>query len=162
MLFKPHHGLFVVHVITGWYRGIFVWEYLLLSETWNMNSLSWCMNFKVTFYRKSTIFLKWLFLFWDIVNDFSMSSYWNQNVFFPQLLSPDLNGDFNSLGSNAASDVSWENIDENESKMIRWVPDHAVTHCAECESSFGFLVRKHHCRFVSNSLKLTGGGGALL
>lgn len=66
------------------------------------------------------------------------------------LLSPDVNGDFNSLGSNAASDVSWENIDENESKMIRWVPDHAVTHCAECESGFGFLVRKHHCRNCGN------------
>ncbi|XP_062570524.1 myotubularin-related protein 4-like [Saccostrea cucullata] len=66
------------------------------------------------------------------------------------LLSPDVNGDFNSLGSNAASDVSWENIDESESKMIRWVPDHAVTHCAECEAGFSLLVRKHHCRNCGN------------
>ena len=56
--------------------------------------------------------------------------------------------DMPSLGSNAASDVSWEQIDEADTKMTRWIPDHAVTHCAECDRGFGFIYRKHHCRFV--------------
>ncbi|GAB1609551.1 myotubularin-related protein 3-like isoform X2, partial [Argonauta hians] len=57
-------------------------------------------------------------------------------------------GEPHSLGhcSNAASDVSWEHIDEKDSKMTLWVPDHAVTHCAGCEAAFWFVRRKHHCR----------------
>ncbi|XP_060076299.1 myotubularin-related protein 3-like [Ylistrum balloti] len=56
-------------------------------------------------------------------------------------------GDFQSLGgcSNAASDASWEQIDDMESKLVKWVPDHAVTHCGNCDLSFGMINRKHHC-----------------
>ncbi|XP_033747219.1 myotubularin-related protein 3-like [Pecten maximus] len=61
-------------------------------------------------------------------------------------------GDFQSLGgcSNAASDVSWEQIDDTESKLVKWVPDHAVTHCGNCDLSFGMINRKHHCRNCGN------------
>ncbi|XP_021374659.1 myotubularin-related protein 3-like isoform X1 [Mizuhopecten yessoensis] len=61
-------------------------------------------------------------------------------------------GDFQSLGgcSNAASDVSWEQIEDTESKMVKWVPDHAVTHCGNCDLSFGMINRKHHCRNCGN------------
>ncbi|KAJ8312915.1 hypothetical protein KUTeg_010288 [Tegillarca granosa] len=61
-------------------------------------------------------------------------------------------GEFASIGaySNAASDVSWEHIDKNESKVTKWVPDHAVTHCAQCESAFGIFNRRHHCRNCGN------------
>ncbi|XP_071094279.1 phosphatidylinositol-3,5-bisphosphate 3-phosphatase MTMR3-like isoform X1 [Haliotis cracherodii] len=57
-------------------------------------------------------------------------------------------GDFHSLGnvSNPASDVSWEQVDDGESKMTLWVPDHAVTHCAGCDYAFSLVRRKHHCR----------------
>lgn len=61
-------------------------------------------------------------------------------------------GDFQSLGgcSNAASDVSWEQIDDADSKLVKWVPDHAVTHCGNCDLSFGMINRKHHCRNCGN------------
>ncbi|KAH9503925.1 Myotubularin- protein 3 [Bulinus truncatus] len=57
-------------------------------------------------------------------------------------------GELCSLGSygNPASDASWENIDESESKMTLWVPDDAVTHCADCGCLFWAANRKHHCR----------------
>ncbi|XP_069134648.1 LOW QUALITY PROTEIN: phosphatidylinositol-3,5-bisphosphate 3-phosphatase MTMR3-like, partial [Argopecten irradians] len=61
-------------------------------------------------------------------------------------------GDFQSLGgcSNAASDVSWEQIDDTDSKLVKWVPDHAVTHCGNCDLTFGMINRKHHCRNCGN------------
>ncbi|XP_050407864.2 myotubularin-related protein 3 [Patella vulgata] len=63
-------------------------------------------------------------------------------------LPEDYDGDHCSLGniSNPASDVSWENLDYKESPMIMWIPDHAVTHCACCQSQFWTAKRKHHCR----------------
>ena len=56
----------------------------------------------------------------------------------------------NSLGggSTAASDLSWEQVEEHDAPLTRWVPDHAVTHCGSCELKFGIVWRKHHCRFV--------------
>lgn len=63
---------------------------------------------------------------------------------------PDSGGsEFHSLGnySNAASDVSWEQVDEKDSNMTMWIPDHAVTHCAGCEGAFWMAKRKHHCRY---------------
>lgn len=57
-------------------------------------------------------------------------------------------GEFSSLGaeSNPASDVSWEQVDEKDSKITLWVPDHVVTHCAACGGNFWIGRRKHHCR----------------
>lgn len=48
--------------------------------------------------------------------------------------------------SNAASDASWDQMDDPEVQLTRWVPDHTVTQCASCESEFGMIRRKHHCR----------------
>ncbi|PVD33089.1 hypothetical protein C0Q70_08538, partial [Pomacea canaliculata] len=61
--------------------------------------------------------------------------------------SPD-GGEMSSLGtvSNPASDVSWEQVDERDSKITLWVPDHVVTHCASCDCPFWLGRRKHHCR----------------
>ena len=67
-------------------------------------------------------------------------------IFQLPFLEINANGDMNSIGSNAASDVSWEQIDETDAKLVRWVPDHAVTHCADCGQVFNLVVRKHHCR----------------
>lgn len=63
--------------------------------------------------------------------------------------SPD-GGEMSSLGtvSNPASDVSWEQVDERDSKITLWVPDHVVTHCASCDCPFWLGRRKHHCRHV--------------
>ncbi|RUS70884.1 hypothetical protein EGW08_021356 [Elysia chlorotica] len=57
-------------------------------------------------------------------------------------------GELSSLGtvSNAASDASWEAIDDSEEKIVMWVPDSLVTHCAGCDSQFWMAKRKHHCR----------------
>ena len=48
--------------------------------------------------------------------------------------------------SNAASDASWDQMDDPEVNIVRWVPDHTVTHCAGCDTMFTMLKRKHHCR----------------
>ncbi|WAR04039.1 MTMR3-like protein [Mya arenaria] len=48
--------------------------------------------------------------------------------------------------SNAASDASWDQMDDPEVNMTRWVPDHSVTHCAGCDTQFTWRIRRHHCR----------------
>lgn len=57
-------------------------------------------------------------------------------------------GELSSLGteSNPASDVSWEQVDERESRVTLWVPDHVVKNCAACSEDFWIGRRKHHCR----------------
>jgi hypothetical protein len=63
-------------------------------------------------------------------------------------MSPDSNGEMNSLGGcSNASDVSWEQLDESDAKIVKWVPDYVVTHCAGCNTGFGIVKRKHHCRY---------------
>ncbi|KAL3856141.1 hypothetical protein ACJMK2_010931 [Sinanodonta woodiana] len=58
------------------------------------------------------------------------------------------NAEIQSLGnaSTAASDASWDQVDDQDSKLTLWVPDHIVTHCAGCQKQFTVLRRKHHCR----------------
>lgn len=51
-------------------------------------------------------------------------------------------------GSVGASDMSWEQVEEKDSHMTLWVPDHVVTHCAECQQEFWMVRRKHHCRYI--------------
>ncbi|XP_041347443.1 myotubularin-related protein 3-like isoform X2 [Gigantopelta aegis] len=62
-----------------------------------------------------------------------------------------IDGDYSSLGnlSNAASDQSWDKMDEDDAKMTLWVPDHAVTHCAGCDGMFCIVRRRHHCRYTA-------------
>ncbi|ELT99015.1 hypothetical protein CAPTEDRAFT_226204 [Capitella teleta] len=62
--------------------------------------------------------------------------------------SADSGGDHASAGSStgASSDVSWEQVEEREAQITLWMPDHAVTHCAGCDSPFSLVRRKHHCR----------------
>ncbi|KAL4223513.1 Myotubularin-related protein 4 [Mactra antiquata] len=45
-----------------------------------------------------------------------------------------------------ASDASWDQMDDPEVNVTRWVPDHLVTQCAACETEFTTFRRKHHCR----------------
>ncbi|VDI78779.1 myotubularin-related protein 3/4 [Mytilus galloprovincialis] len=67
------------------------------------------------------------------------------------LMSPDSNGEMNSLGGcSNASDVSWEQLDESDAKIVKWVPDYVATHCAGCNSGFNLMKRKHHCRNCGN------------
>jgi len=56
-------------------------------------------------------------------------------------------GEPSSLGAvSKSSHESWESVNENEAKMVNWVPDHIVTHCAGCDGGFWFGRWKHHCR----------------
>jgi len=55
------------------------------------------------------------------------------------------------VASAAASDLSWEQVEERDSRMTLWVPDHVVTHCTGCHQEFWMVRRKHHCRSVSPS-----------
>ncbi|XP_023340407.1 myotubularin-related protein 4 [Eurytemora carolleeae] len=47
---------------------------------------------------------------------------------------------------SATSEVSWEAIDEGETRPTLWVPDHAASACMGCSTQFWFGRRKHHCR----------------
>ena len=38
-------------------------------------------------------------------------------------------------------------MDENEAQPTLWVPDHAATNCAKCDTQFWIANRKHHCRY---------------
>ena len=53
-----------------------------------------------------------------------------------------------STYSNPASDASWDQMDDPEINVTRWVPDHMVTNCAGCDKAFTMIKRKHHCRYI--------------
>lgn len=54
--------------------------------------------------------------------------------------------DHGSGVESATSEVSWEAVDERETRPTLWVPDHAATACMGCQTQFWFGRRKHHCR----------------
>ncbi|XP_022096310.1 myotubularin-related protein 3-like isoform X2 [Acanthaster planci] len=54
--------------------------------------------------------------------------------------------DASSRCGSITSDISWEQVDETETKRTLWIPDHAVTHCFKCNTQFNVVYRKHHCR----------------
>ena len=49
---------------------------------------------------------------------------------------------------STASEVSWEALEDAETRPTLWVPDHAATSCMGCNTQFWFGRRKHHCRSV--------------
>lgn len=49
-----------------------------------------------------------------------------------------------SLGSG--DEGSWIQLEESEAQPTLWVPDHAATNCAKCDTQFWIANRKHHCR----------------
>lgn len=48
--------------------------------------------------------------------------------------------------SMAASDLSWETVDEQDTRPTLWEPDHVVNRCPSCDHEFCLMRRKHHCR----------------
>jgi len=44
------------------------------------------------------------------------------------------------------SEVSWEAVEDSETRPTLWVPDHAASSCMGCHTQFWFGRRKHHCR----------------
>lgn len=51
-----------------------------------------------------------------------------------------------SLGSG--DEGSWIQLEESEAQPTLWVPDHAATNCAKCDTQFWIANRKHHCRLL--------------
>ena len=47
--------------------------------------------------------------------------------------------------------ASWECVEDGEGVGVKWVPDHAATHCQGCAAAFSLIVRKHHCRYNNSS-----------
>eukprot|EP00092_Neocalanus_flemingeri_P094563 GFUD01120259.1.p1 GENE.GFUD01120259.1~~GFUD01120259.1.p1 ORF type:complete len:972 (-),score=250.85 GFUD01120259.1:755-3670(-) len=47
---------------------------------------------------------------------------------------------------STTSEVSWEAVDDTETRPTLWVPDHAASSCMGCHTQFWFGRRKHHCR----------------
>lgn len=64
----------------------------------------------------------------------------------PLSLPSDEGVDHGSGVESATSEVSWEAVDEGETRPTLWVPDHAATACMGCQTQFWFGRRKHHCR----------------
>lgn len=60
------------------------------------------------------------------------------------------------VASITASDLSWEQVEEKDSRVTLWVPDHVVTHCAGCNHEFWMARRKHHCRLVTAAAGFSG------
>lgn len=54
--------------------------------------------------------------------------------------------DIRSGVESTNSEVSWEAVEEGETRPTLWVPDHAVSQCMGCHTQFWFGRRKHHCR----------------
>ena len=57
-------------------------------------------------------------------------------------------GDKVSGGNCSSGSSGWDCIDEKETQITRWVPDHASPCCTLCSQQFSVSNRKHHCRFV--------------
>ncbi|ODN00265.1 Myotubularin-related protein 3 [Orchesella cincta] len=56
-------------------------------------------------------------------------------------------GEHQSVGHESqSSEISWEAVDEKDTRPPLWLPDYAVTNCMGCEASFWLGRRKHHCR----------------
>ena len=58
-----------------------------------------------------------------------------------------VSGDQPPLSLGSTDEGSWIQVDENEAQPTRWVPDHAATNCAKCDTQFWIANRKHHCRY---------------
>lgn len=57
-----------------------------------------------------------------------------------------VSGEQPPLSLSSADEGSWIQVEENEAKPTLWVPDHAATNCAKCDTQFWIANRKHHCR----------------
>ncbi|CAL8079238.1 unnamed protein product [Orchesella dallaii] len=56
-------------------------------------------------------------------------------------------GEHQSVGHESqSSEISWEAVDEKDTRPPLWLPDYAVTNCMGCEAGFWLGRRKHHCR----------------
>jgi len=52
-----------------------------------------------------------------------------------------------SVGHDShSSEISWEAVDEKDTRPQLWLPDYAVTRCFRCDAAFWLGKRKHHCR----------------
>ncbi|XP_051786772.1 myotubularin-related protein 4 isoform X1 [Erpetoichthys calabaricus] len=48
------------------------------------------------------------------------------------------------------SEASWEPVEQKDTEVTRWVPDHMASHCFSCDSEFWLAKRRHHCRNCGN------------
>ncbi|XP_044171154.1 myotubularin-related protein 4-like [Acropora millepora] len=57
-----------------------------------------------------------------------------------------VNGEQPPLSLSSADEGSWTQVEDYEAQPTLWVPDHAATNCAKCDTQFWIANRKHHCR----------------
>uniref|UniRef100_A0A8C8HT85 phosphatidylinositol-3,5-bisphosphate 3-phosphatase n=1 Tax=Oncorhynchus tshawytscha TaxID=74940 RepID=A0A8C8HT85_ONCTS len=48
------------------------------------------------------------------------------------------------------SEGSWDRVDQKDTEVTRWVPDHMASHCFNCDCEFWMAKRRHHCRNCGN------------
>ncbi|KAJ8403848.1 hypothetical protein AAFF_G00347160 [Aldrovandia affinis] len=51
---------------------------------------------------------------------------------------------------DSISEDSWSQVEQRDTEVTRWVPDHMATHCFSCDSEFWIAKRRHHCRNCGN------------
>uniref|UniRef100_A0A8C7JEF6 phosphatidylinositol-3,5-bisphosphate 3-phosphatase n=1 Tax=Oncorhynchus kisutch TaxID=8019 RepID=A0A8C7JEF6_ONCKI len=48
------------------------------------------------------------------------------------------------------SEGSWDRVEQKDTEVTRWVPDHMASHCFNCDCEFWMAKRRHHCRNCGN------------
>ncbi|KAI1893543.1 hypothetical protein AGOR_G00124810 [Albula goreensis] len=51
---------------------------------------------------------------------------------------------------DSISEDSWAQVEQRETEVTRWVPDHMASHCFSCDCEFWIAKRRHHCRNCGN------------
>uniref|UniRef100_A0A8C8HSU6 phosphatidylinositol-3,5-bisphosphate 3-phosphatase n=1 Tax=Oncorhynchus tshawytscha TaxID=74940 RepID=A0A8C8HSU6_ONCTS len=60
-----------------------------------------------------------------------------------------------TINSNPSDDSDeeeslWDRVDQKDTEVTRWVPDHMASHCFNCDCEFWMAKRRHHCRNCGN------------
>ncbi|KAJ8368362.1 hypothetical protein SKAU_G00083900 [Synaphobranchus kaupii] len=51
---------------------------------------------------------------------------------------------------DSVSEGSWAQVEQRDTEVTRWVPDHMVSQCFSCDCEFWIAKRRHHCRNCGN------------
>uniref|UniRef100_A0A8C6WN71 phosphatidylinositol-3,5-bisphosphate 3-phosphatase n=1 Tax=Neogobius melanostomus TaxID=47308 RepID=A0A8C6WN71_9GOBI len=55
-----------------------------------------------------------------------------------------------SHSEDRLSEGSWDRVEQKDTEVTRWVPDHMASHCFNCDCEFWIAKRRHHCRNCGN------------
>ncbi|KAJ8257054.1 hypothetical protein COCON_G00192060 [Conger conger] len=59
-------------------------------------------------------------------------------------------GSLSDPSEDCTSEDSWAQVEQRDTEVTRWVPDHMASHCFSCDCEFWIAKRRHHCRNCGN------------